>query len=109
MCLRFSAKRGYCFVALLTHPEYQRHGVGTLLANRGLKGANASWSVMFLLASLMGKPLYTQLGLKDRGSAVVHVEGEEGTLCVDAMAQNPGNSKPPYSIESCAQYRSLKE
>lgn len=100
-------KKQIFLMNLLTHPDYQRHGAGTLLVDRGLEEANASRSVLSLLASPMGKPLYTHLGFEDLGAAVVHVEGEEERLCVNAMAYVPGSSTPPTRADSCAQFRSL--
>ncbi|KAH6971212.1 hypothetical protein BKA56DRAFT_596028 [Ilyonectria sp. MPI-CAGE-AT-0026] len=69
-----------------THPQYQRMGAASSLLRWGIREAGHHGLPVTLFASSMGRPLYRSFGFEERGAVKVHVEGEEESVVVEAMA-----------------------
>ena len=70
---------------LATHPDYQRHGAGTVLVQWGLAKAENENLAVTLFSSPMGERMYSGLGFHEVGQVRVHVAGEKAALEFPAM------------------------
>ena len=71
---------------LATHPDFRRRGAATRLCQWGLDQAALRGPVCTtVLASQMGKALYTELGFSLDGSFIVRVDDEPEELCIWAL------------------------
>ena len=68
-----------------THPDHMCRGYGTSLVNWGIAVAKLDNLAVSLMASPMGKPLYTHLGFKSLGRIIIRVLGETEEVYMDAM------------------------
>jgi GNAT superfamily N-acetyltransferase len=65
---------------IVTHPDFRRRGLGTMLTTWGLdKALSKGWPVT-VFASPMGELLYRQLGLACIAREHIQVEGEDEKL-----------------------------
>lgn len=72
---------------LVTVPEFQGRGVGTLLLQEGLRMADQAGLPAWLEASAKGRRLYRKLGFNDVEDIVIDLseyggEGIETTVCM---------------------------
>lgn len=70
---------------LAVRPDFQRRGVGAALCRRVLERAREQKRSVTLIASPMGRPLYSSLGFSYEGTVNIQTEGEEEKLSVAAM------------------------
>ncbi|KAL4780649.1 hypothetical protein BJX76DRAFT_37863 [Aspergillus varians] len=72
-----------------THPDYHRQGHARTLCEWGMQKAREDDVALTLIASPMGKLLYTELGFRLAGSGVIEVPGDPETNSWDAMDWDP--------------------
>ena len=71
---------------LVTHPEYRRQGAGTMLCRWGEEQAARKEHLhVTVMASPMGRTLYTHLGYEVIGQERAVVEGEDEWVDIDLM------------------------
>lgn len=70
---------------LATLPDYQRRGAGSALVRWGLNLAHEQRLGVSLIATQMGRPVYTHLGFEVVEELVYQVEGEEESVNMTAM------------------------
>ncbi|KAH7222290.1 hypothetical protein BKA60DRAFT_607486 [Fusarium oxysporum] len=73
---------------VVTHPDFRRRGAASMICEWGQKEADKDGKSLSLLATPMGKGLYSKLGYHVLGSVVVQVVGEEERVVVDAMVKH---------------------
>ncbi|KAK2135721.1 hypothetical protein NOF04DRAFT_1340832 [Fusarium oxysporum II5] len=73
---------------VVTHPDFRRRGAASMICEWGQKEADKDGKSLSLLATPMGKGLYSKLGYRVLGSVVVQVVGEEERVVVDAMVKH---------------------
>jgi ribosomal protein S18 acetylase RimI-like enzyme len=72
-----------------THPDYWRQGFGTTLCQWGMEMAADQGLVVLLVASIMGRNLYTKLNFTTLGEVVKQVPGEKERVISHAMVFDP--------------------
>lgn len=70
---------------LAVRPDFQRRGAGAALCRRVLERAREQKRSVTLIASPMGRSLYSSLGFSYEGTVIIQTEGEEEKLSVGAM------------------------
>lgn len=70
---------------LAVRPDFQRRGAGAALCKRVLERAREQERSVSLIASPMGRPLYSSVGFSYEGTVNIQTEGEEEKLSVGAM------------------------
>ena len=73
---------------VVTHPDFRRRGAASMICEWGQKEPDKDGKSLSLLATPMGKGLYSKLGYHVLGSVVVQVVGEEERVVVDAMVKH---------------------
>src|SRR5215475_4130684 len=68
-----------------THPAHRHRGFGTALCQWGMKRAELDRVALTVMASPLGRELYSSLSFRDRGVQIVQVPGETEKLRVHAM------------------------
>ncbi|KAJ5611891.1 Acyl-CoA N-acyltransferases (Nat) [Penicillium herquei] len=74
--------------SLVVHPDFRRHGGGTMLVSWGIQNAKEKGWPVTLCASPMGQLLYEHLHFEKIATEVVQVEGEDETLESTVMVLN---------------------
>ncbi|KAI0162420.1 hypothetical protein BJ166DRAFT_267942 [Pestalotiopsis sp. NC0098] len=74
---------------LTTHPDYRRRGAARALCCWGMQLAQSRNHPVTVLASPMGRQLYTNIGFRTVGAVVVQVPGEEQRLEVFCLEKKP--------------------
>jgi GNAT superfamily N-acetyltransferase len=78
---------------LVTHPDFRRRGVGTMLTDWGINAAREkSWPVT-IFASPMGELLYAHLGFKNLAYEVARADEEEEKYVFAVMELTPDEPK----------------
>lgn len=93
----FDAEYGheYFFLQILaTKPQHQRHGAGSRLVKWGLDIAQKRNMKLGLMASPMGRRLYTRLGFRHLDSVEVKAESEEELVTLGIMVFEPRCRRP---------------
>lgn len=70
---------------LAVRPDFQRRGAGAALCRRVIERAREQKRSVTLIASPMGRPLYSSVGFSYEGTVHIQTEGEEEKLSVGAM------------------------
>lgn len=70
---------------LAVRPDFQRRGAGAALCKRVIERAREQKRSVTLIASPMGRPLYSSVGFSYEGTVTIQTEGEEEKLSVGAM------------------------
>jgi GNAT superfamily N-acetyltransferase len=80
----YGAKQVYLSI-LMTHPDYRRHGAGTMLTDWGVEHAKEKGWPVTVCASPMGRLLYAHLGFRVIATEEVRVDDEEEVLRTTIM------------------------
>ena len=72
-----------------SHPNFIRRGFGSMLTKWSMSVAKNDNVVVSLIASPMGSLLYSHLGFKSLGKAVVQVPEEAEKVYLEAMLLDP--------------------
>ncbi|KAF2203001.1 hypothetical protein GQ43DRAFT_289251 [Delitschia confertaspora ATCC 74209] len=80
---------------LATHPRFHRIGAGTALCRQGIRAAEKLDMKIAVFASPMGKRLYGKLGFRKLATVKIQVEGEDESICIEAMSYEPNSWSRP--------------
>jgi predicted N-acetyltransferase YhbS len=72
---------------LVTHPDYERRGAGSLLVQWGCEQADKDGAAAYIDASAAGKGLYSKFGFEDRSDPAFSVPN------IYSMVREPRNKE----------------